>query len=271
MGDVFAAGRCHVISCFSGSGWLKHAAGLKHKSPIPIFAFCRLIYSAGPISGTTNPALYSNWCDQFAPGLRAFSGVDHEGHISGFEQGWNDLLAWPGPVTFWFSKRNVQEYSFYLGFLQRYPRLGSVDFVDVSNVGNSGRMISGTGECTPDLLDAAWTGRYRLSPADLKRELEKYSDHMSTADGVRAFENGKLITAPIEYHDAAILEQLDRDWVPLANVIGNLFEIHRGRDERQLEYFYLLWRVQVLAQSGRLDCIGDPSEGDLRDCRVRTS
>ena len=109
MEDAFAAGRCHVLSCDSGSGWLKHAAKLKKKSPIVVFTFHRLIYSAGPIVGTTNPALYSNWCDQFAPGLRSFSGLDHAGYIPEFEQAWEQLLAWSGPVTFWFSKANVQE------------------------------------------------------------------------------------------------------------------------------------------------------------------
>lgn len=269
MEDVFAASRCHVLSSDSGSGWLKHAAKLKKKSPIAVFTFHRLIYSAGPIAGTTNPTLYGNWCDQFAPGLRSFSGLDHAGYIPGFEQSWKQLLSWSGPVTFWFSKTNVQEASFYLGFLQSYPRLDSVEFVDVSRLGSSSRTITGTGECSVDLLDAAWIGRYRLSPEDLKLELCRYSDHFESESGMRAFEEGQMISAPIEYHDAAILDQLDRDWVSLADVMRKLYAIDQCRDTRNLEYFYLLWRVKMLAGAGKLECFGDFEEGDLDGSKIR--
>jgi hypothetical protein len=269
MEDAFAAGRCHVLSSYSGSGWLKHAAKLKKKSPIAVFTCHRLIYSAGPIAGTTNLALYSNWCDQFAPGLRSFSGLDHAGYISEFEQAWEQLLAWSGPVTFWFSKANVEEASFYLGFLQSYPRLDSVEFVDVSRLGSSNRTITATGECSEDLLEAAWFDRYHLSPEDLRRELSKYSDQFEAESGMRAFEDGQMISAPIEYHDAAILEQLGRDWLPLADVMRNLFAIDQSRDTRNLEYFYLLWRVKMLARARKLECIGNFEEGDLRGSRIR--
>jgi hypothetical protein len=269
MEDVFAASRCHVLSSDSGSGWLKHAARLRNKSPITVFTFSRLIYSAGPISGTTNPSLYSNWCDQFAPGLRSFSGLDHAGYIADIEQAWAQLLAWSGPVTFWFSSKNIQESSFYLGFLQSYPRLDSVEFVDVSRLGRSNRTITATGECSEDLLEAAWFDRYHLSPEDLKRELRKCSDHFEAGSGIRVFEDGQLISAPFEFHDAAILEQLDRDWACLADVIGNLFAADQRRDARHLEYFYLLWRVKMLAIVGKLDCSGDFEEGDLRASKIR--
>jgi len=269
MGAAFAAGRCHVISCSSGSGWLKHAAKLQNRSPITVFTFDRLIQSAGPIAGTTNPELYKNWCDQFAPGLRKFSGLDHANYISEFERTWERLLAWTGPVSFWFSRKNIREASFYLGFLESYPRPDSIELIDVSSLGGPSQTITGTGECSEGLLETAWINRFRLSPEDIKLELRRFPDHYKPESGLRVFEEGQMISAPIEYHDGAILDQLDRDWLPLNDVMGHLFAIDQCRDTRQLEHFYLLWRVKMLDESGQLECIGNFEEGDLRGSAIR--
>lgn len=271
--DMFAPDRLHVVACDSGAGSLMKAAsdrgcrGIRDRTLILVRP---TLFSVGPIGGIASPAEHFRWLSANIPGAVRFTGLDgHESSAArGLEENWAIVRSWSGPITLWHCSRNIVELSFYLTFSNTVPHSADVDIVDTATIGEG---INGTGECRPEQLISAFADAYRLSEEDLRRDRERFQRLSAAPAGVRVFDDTfEMFEAAIDVHDDRLFRHVSSDWTPTRDVAAALFKAESDRGVREIEYAFMLWRLEILCLEGRLTRRGesdkphDPLKGEIR-------
>jgi hypothetical protein len=275
--ELFSADRLHVIGSHSGAGWLiKTASDSGHKiRNRNLIGFHPEFYSVGPIVGVAAPHEHMSWLRENAPGSIRFAGLDGaEADFARAEQGkWDFVKRWSGPMTLWYSSRSIDELCFYLAFVWAVPASADTEFIDVARAPFDSGPVVGTGNCTSEMITEAAASARRLSNDELEADRRRFQWLNDEFRGVRVFEGDEIVEALIDVHDSRIIGKLSTQWSSTRRIVAELYNDELSRGVREIEYAFLLWRMKVLCEQGRIARRGesdkllfadDPLKGDIR-------
>jgi hypothetical protein len=279
--NIFSPDRLHVVASDSGAGGLKQAAydlGQRvHREGARrnIVVFNPTLFTVGPISGIAAPGEHVRWLEANARGAWRFTGLSgHEaGYIRRVESNWSHVRSWGGPITLWYSSRNVAERSFYLTYVNVHNDIPDTDIVDAARLPMQRHPPIGIGELTPERMVQAAALSFRPDADQVEIDRRAFQALSDSPAGVRILEGGDLVEAPIHAHDAKIIRRLDHTWKKLSRVMGDVYGEELERGTREIEYGFLLWRLEVLCKEGRIERRGEsekplyednPSRGEVR-------
>lgn len=251
--DIFTPTRLNVIASDSGGGWLKKSAFDRGDRDRKLLIFSQALFSIGPMAGILDPEILLSWADQNAPGLTKYTGLERSNwaaHRQSIVASWETVKNWKGSTTLWYSTKHIAEYSFFVTFLHSIPNVQNVDFVNVADVKFDDGFILSTGECTSEMLENAYSTRFRLDGELLERQLNETRALFETSSNVRIFRDGAATEAPLDTYDARLLNQLDDTWRPTGQVIAFLYADCQRLGLHDIDYTFLNWRLEVLCEQG---------------------
>ena len=271
--------RFHIVFSDSGGGALKYAASKLRGEPLKGFLPYGPIYetSLGPLDLIARPAEHRAWLEAHEAdtatwwGLDAKSQSESETAVAGW---WNQLRADPPPTTIWHCSRDAGDVSFLLALANEIPFSEDTLLVDVARMETWPEPITSVGGCAPErVLEAAGKAiTFGKGERDLLKQ--EFRRLVSAPKGLRRFdEAGMLREAAIDSHDETILQFVQPDWRRYRNVAADLFNFQRDRSVREIAYSFMLWRVDHLIRTGRIErrdasteplFTEDPMMGDLR-------
>ncbi len=267
--DMFSTTRLNVIASESGAGWLKTCASARGEHQRTLLAFSQALLPVGPIAGVLDPGILKAWANSRAPGLIKYAGLlesDWETHRGSILASWQTIKTWDGPITLWYSTRNMAEYSFFVAFLQSIADVLKVDFIDVAAVDFNGARVPSTADCTPEMLEKAYASRFRLWDERLAHERAKTRALFESPSDLQIFRNGSASEASLDAHDAKLLDQLDQTWRPTRSVVAALYEECDRTGFHDLDYGFLNWRLETLCTQGTIVRRGQSKRELFEDC-----
>jgi uncharacterized protein DUF3658/uncharacterized protein DUF1835 len=223
--------------------------------------------SFGPIA-PSDPATRAQWvADELdAPDWRAI--------VPQVEAFWTAALAGDARHIVWFSRRVTRDYT---GFLDYLWWIGDrpCDVVDLTETmvpvrGSDGAVRGSRRAICTGLLDA-----YQFLDANLFAQATPLADdirrrYRTQWEELRA-ENAalrvvtpelRLVSAPLNQFDDALLKQMQHRFLKAARVIGHAMMEQWDRDIIDVDDFFLSRRLLMLARAGVIE-----SQGDLRHIR----
>jgi hypothetical protein len=218
--------------------------------------------SCGPIN-SDDPAARATWWAPFDGNWNV------EANLSAF---WERVRATDGRLVVWFGRHSASELAFFLAWTDR---LGTrpFDFVDVTD--QLGREADpsamsapaqAVGVVNPERLRTL-LGRERPATAlEVEQASQSWRQLKLENAPFRVVTATGLVSAPIDYFDASLLQQATPAWKKVARVVG---EAMAFGDERyyQVGDIMLLARVAALVREGKP--LADGDLGDMWSCRVR--
>lgn len=271
--------RLHIIYSDGGAGALKYAASKLRAEPLRDLRCYGPAHEAylGPINLIARPAERRVWLDAHARDADLWSGLDADkrsAHDAKLTTWWDELRASVRPTTIWYCSRDVADASFLLALTSEGTLGDDVTLVDVALIDRDPSEITSTGECKPEEFLVAADYAVPLAPRHIDTLASRYEELQKSAKGLRRFDaNGAIEEATINSHDATIRQFISTEWKPYPKIMSDILNSQRPRAVRELEYFFILWRVALMTAEGEIEKRGashrppfeeDPLSGDLR-------
>lgn len=122
-------------------------------------------------------------------------------------------------------------------------------------------IYRGVGELDPEAAPLFYRKCRRVPECEAKLLYSRWEQLVRENAPLRVIENGRPVSAPADYYDAAILENTPTEETVAAFVVGRTLGTHAVNDCLIFE------RIRVLAASGELELVKDG--GNYRDTVVR--
>ncbi len=270
------ADHLHICCAESAAGsvkqFLKGTTGIR---TAPVIC-SSMMENAGPLTLLDHPQVRLDWFGSIGFDIHIYRGFIDDGPLALVNQWqtfWTRIDEWTGPFVIWFSSANAADRSLLLAAANRIGENRAVMLIDVAQAvgGLPGR--SDVGELSPDELRLWRPQAEQLDVAGRQRLFEDYARFVAAPLALRLFSQGQLIEAPIEGLDERILSRLTADWAPLARTCARIEGAFGNRGFRDFDYTWMLWRLDVLHQTGGLERRGgefdphfrdDPLKGDVK-------
>ncbi|MBA4225204.1 MAG: hypothetical protein C0456_01120 [Hyphomonas sp.] len=258
----------HVCTTDSAAGAIKWMFLEKIHAARPPVLWSGMMENVGPIALLGQPRERFDWFIDVGLDLHIYMGYSEEGPeaLIGFWQSfWAQIDAWNGPILYWFSSLSAQDRSLLLSLHRRIGETRPIFLVDVGHPREGQTAVTSPGELSPEnlLLRIPQAQRLRTS---LKLSLnESYASFASQPKVLRLLSGDILCEATIETADARILTSFSPEWAPLRRIMASIpgaFGIDGFRD---LDYTWLLWRVNELCNTGRIERRGGAFDPQFRD------
>ncbi|MFI7195315.1 DUF3658 domain-containing protein [Nocardia nova] len=195
-----------------------------------------------------------------------------------------DAASDPRPII-WVGRGSAQEMSFYLYFAARYGDR-SWYVVDVTksrspadSANTNSNVAAETSHGTAENLEPAKSVA-ELHPARVrpllnsgqpvnKRECAELAERWRTLQSgnapLRVITDAGLVSAPADYFDRSLLEQIPATPTPMARVIAETM----GSQPYPVADYLLHRRLRAMIDAGRITAEGDPSV--MANCRISAS
>lgn len=270
--NIFGKDHFHITSWHDGVGALIHAgneAGFKVRNKIidirPISPIL------GSVSYQLAPERHFEWLEKHAPELLKFACIsaDELPRAEQCMQGKLSLIKLiDSPKTYWYSSRNISEYSSFLAFVCTQQPDETFNFVDVAQAG-----FIATEGCPPEGIYEAFKHTFKLD-ASMLRKFQEQFDAINREDtqSLHLFREGRVKQAPFNFFDETILKYIGTNWRRLGFAVQNIYTEQRHKKRREFTYDFLLWRLSVLQASGKIERRGEsakphnPLQGEVRLC-----
>ena len=140
-----------------------------------------------------------------------------------------------------------------------------VFLIDVGYPDGEQPAVTAVGELSPELLQLRLPQARRLVEPLASTLSEDYAAFASKPGIIRLLIDGTLTGASIEATDARILSRLSSDWAPLSRTAGQIPGAFGSGGFRDLDYVWLLWRLEELRKSGRIERRGGSFDPEFMD------
>ncbi|QGM44492.1 DUF3658 domain-containing protein [Methylocystis heyeri] len=190
------------------------------------------------------------------------------------ELAWQEALAPDAFPIIWTCRSDAWAHS---GFLEFLSRVGERPFklIDATEVMIQTRAgpwrIEALGIVTEaQMISAGLFQRQReMSPAEIAEGREVWSRLKAENALLRITENDRLLSKPLTFFDAELLEEVPQDWERAVRVVGNALARFCCSSPRRLVSDSFIWgRYLALAEQGAVEIRG---EGGMRDCHMRAT
>jgi Protein of unknown function/Domain of unknown function (DUF1835) len=258
----------HVCTGDSASGSVREMLRLVTGTRSIPLVCSNMLENAGPLNLLDKPKARLEWFSSCGFDAHMYMGFIDEGPeqlVKGWQAFWTEIDEWPGPFALWFSSLNAWDSSLILAIANRLSAARSVFLVDVAEPQNNISSVSDVGELRP--LDLKpWAEYLSGATASSLDGLRAQSASLSTMnDALRVFIDGRLATAPVEGLDASILSVFSTKWAPLSRSVARIPNAWGIGDHRDLNYTWLLWRVDELERAGRIERRNGKFDPHFRD------
>lgn len=266
----------HVCSSDSAFGsirqMLRHVTGTRN-TPV---VCSNMLENAGPLNLLDKPEARLEWFSSCGFDPHIYMGFVDEGPeelVKRWQEFWTRIDEWSGPLVLWFSNLNAWDSSLLLAIANRLSSARSVFLIDVGEPQNNISPVLDVGLLRP--LDLKhWAENLRgASERSLDTLRAQSAQFSAPSDTIRVFINGRLAAAPIEALDASILSVFSTEWAPLSRSVARIPNAWGNGDRLDLNYTWLLWRVDELERAGRIErrngkfdphFSDDPLKGEVR-------
>jgi hypothetical protein len=220
--------------------------------------------SCGPIHSDT-ASVRAEWWGQF---------YDLSEVVETTDRFWNRVLNAEESLVVWFARHSARELAFFLAFVHR---LGDRPYaiLDVTGLewpytrqdGSSAIARANAVSVIPDHRIRTLFGTERPITAYEREEARlRWSKLREENAPFRVVSSSGLVSAPVDYFDALLLEHARPEWHRIGRVVGEALG-HGSDPYYQVGDLMLLTRVVALVEGGKLIADGDPWE--MRSTRVR--
>jgi hypothetical protein len=270
--------RRQIIYSDSGAGALKQAAmlrGERLKGLVPYGPMQEAFI--GPIDLIAHPFERQIWREANDADTSIWRGLDAESRHKAdraVASWWADLRTNKRPATIWHCSRDVGDVSFLVALLNEIEFEEDTLLIDVADIVSGKGHVTSTGGCRPESILSAADSAVHLDEAKRDKLRKEFARFAASPKGLRLFDtNGVVQEAPIDAHDATILNFISDDWRSYIRVMSDVVKHQIDRDIRDLDYGVLLWRVDKLIEAGVIERRGgsreplfveNPMMGDLR-------
>jgi hypothetical protein len=251
----------HVVPGLSAAGTIREAlARLRLKEKV-IGIGDHLGY--GPIDGDLQAR--REWIDNNL-------GEAYGGCVRGAELACREALTPDVFPIIWTCRSNAGDHAGFLDFLSRVGDrvFGLVDATGVTLQGRAGLgRVEALGIVTEAQMISAglFERRREMSPAEIAEGRETWRRLKAENAPLRVTENDRLLSKPVSFFDAELLEEVPQDWERAARIVGNamcrLFDSHHCVSDA-----FIWGRYLTLAEQGAVEIRG---EGSMRDCHIRSA
>jgi hypothetical protein len=237
----------HVVFCPSAAGTLRQAlrAVGRHERVISPFDD----QSFGPVD-TDDAAVRAAWIES------ELGIADWRGVVEGDASVLSEARAAARPPIAWVGSAATSSLA---GFLWWVSHLENVP-VSVIAAPNMGFL-------NPDAMAALLDSETLLSDSDRNRHVDHWRELQAENAPYRVIEEGRLVSAPIDYFDRRLLSFVSHEWQKMARVVGSMLMSFVDDDVYQAGDLVLAARLAVLAETGVLEWQGDLST--MRGCELR--
>lgn len=106
----------------------------------------------------------------------------------------------------------------------------------------------------------------QLRPTEIRDRAAEYRRMATFSGSLRRYELGEVVEAPVDVYDPWLLQAMDSDWQPAAQVIGSAMA--RCDPHNRMGDVFFTWRLDVLAANGAVERAFD---GPIRHTSIRPS
>lgn len=190
-------------------------------------------------------------------------------HVQRDDLAWTRILNHEGLLVVWMSRRSSSEYC---GFMELLRRVGEKPFniVDISEYQVKGRYIFTTGMLNPNefFRDELFGRMAMLSEEDRIRYNAEWRRLQSENAPLRAQENGRIVSAPIDYLDRRILSLVGTEWTKGARIVGNILGEDWDRCQAEKGDGFYWSRLLHLVKQREVEARGDLSTMRTTELRL---
>lgn len=266
----------HICSNSSAAGCIKEMLReITGKRGLPVI-LSEMMENTAPLGLLDNPAGRLDWYESIGFDISLYLAFDSASElVSRWEEFWTRIDAWDGPILLWISRFNALDQSLQLAVLNRAGRGRPLFIADVAEPAGDLPGICGVGGLAPEKL-RAWIPRARKADAAASEQLNaRHAALASAPKGIRLYTDGDLLEAPFDAQDTRILSQFSPEWRPLSRAVAQTPGAFGNGGFVDLDYTWLLWRLEELRKSGRIERRGsgfdpqyreDPLGGEVRLC-----
>jgi hypothetical protein len=252
----------HVVPSLSAAGTIREAlARLRLKEKV-IGISDHLGY--GPIDGDARAR--REWLDDNL-------GEGYGGCVGGAELAWREALTPDVFPIIWTCRSDAGDHA---GFLEFLSRVGERPFevIDATGVTLQGRVGPWRVEALGLFSDAQMisTGlfqrRREMSPAEIAEGRKVWRRLKAENAPLRLTDNDRLLSKPITFFDAELLEEVPQDWERAVRIVGAALARFCLGPCRLVSDSFIWGRYLALQKQGAVEIRG---EGSMRDCHIRAA
>jgi hypothetical protein len=190
--------------------------------------------------------------------------------VDSAELAWGEALAPNAFPIIWTCRSDAGDHA---GFLEFLSRVGDRPFeiIDATSELIEGRIgppwrVEALGIVTEAQMISAGLlqSRTEMSPAEIAEGRETWRRLKAENAPLRITENDQLLSKPITFFDAALLEEVPQDWERAVRIVGNA--LARFCFSHHLSDLFIWGRYLALAEEGAVEIRGD---GGMRNCHMR--
>lgn len=234
---------------------------------LPI-AISYMLENAGPLALLDRPQERFNWFQSIGFDIHLYKGFVDDGPealVAQWQAFWVRIDDWAGPVVIWFSSQGASDQSLVLALVNRIGGARPVALIDVAEPVERRGGISGVGGLSPEDLQLWIPSAQALTETRLQSLRAEYAAFAAVPDALRVFTEGRLTGAPVDGLDGRILSRVTAEWTPLARACATTPGAFGNGGYRDLEYSWMLWRVDELQRLGRIERRGGAFDASFED------
>lgn len=215
----------------------------------------------GPIDGDLS--VRRTWLDEHL-------GDGYGEEVDFAESDWRKALATDANPVIWTCRSDAGDYT---GYLELLARIGDrpFDVIDATGLmleGRGGsRRAAAVGVIAHDQMISSglFDRRRTLTSGEITHDRETWRQIKAENAPLRVCENDVLLSKPLTYFDAELLDVATAEWERAARIVGAAM----GRlMPRQLSDSFIWARYLAFAEDGLVEIYGD-EDGGIRSCRLR--
>jgi hypothetical protein len=194
--------------------------------------------------------------------------------VDSAELAWQEALAPDVFPIIWTCRSDAGDHAGFLEFLSRAGErpFGLIDATDVLIEGRTGALwrVEALGIVTEAQMISAglFQRRREMSPAEIAegREVWRRLKAVNAPLRITDTENDQLLSKPITFFDAELLEEVPQDWERAVRIVGAALARFCSSPRRLVSDLFIWGRYLALAEEGAVEIRGD---GGMRDCHIR--
>jgi len=221
--------------------------------------------SCGPIC-SDDYSIRVDWWDQFYEASEVREALT---------QFWERIARTDERIVLWFSRNAANELAFFLACAERlgerqYAIVDATEHHPSSGQGVApvvaNRPFHWVSTMAPDQLSALFGTELQITTEQRQDAISRWRQLKMENAPFRIVSPLGLISAPIDFFDALLLERVSTKWKRIVLVIGETLG-YNSQPYHQVGHGMLLMRVVAMVEEGRLEVQGDP--WDMRSSLIR--
>lgn len=244
-----------IVFSDSGAGVLKQAArATKREIPYLVQPGIECAH-VGPIDLLGNPEKRAAWLRYNTPDLHKYLlfGENDEVVLIDRWQRWIEtILSWEGPITFWFSKHDVEDMSLMILLSQIVRDFHKANVVEISHLESEQARTFSVGACNVQQILTAERSTRSFKSEEISMFDRKFRSFKNDPKGLRIFIDKEINEVPVQQQDELILRHTGYKWRKASLVFGEILSEGWNKGVNDREYMFLVSRLNSLLSIGEI-------------------